>query len=116
MKISGQNLKFAHESLKKDKEIVDAAIAQDESAIQFADKSFKKDLKVNKEIYMKTEPAGKVVFGKFDKKQEESFYKKYSNREDMGEDLQNLAYEVLLQKNMKVYLIMVKTVTKVMRV
>ena len=34
--------KLAHESLKKDKEIVDAAVAQDESAIQFADKSFKK--------------------------------------------------------------------------
>jgi hypothetical protein len=98
VKISGQYLKLAHESLKKDKEIVDAAIEQDESAIQFADKSFKKDLKVNKEIYIKTEPAGKVVFGKYDKKQEESFYKKYSNKEDIVEELQNLAYGGLVAK------------------
>ena len=92
VKIHGQSLKIAHESLKKDKEIVDAAVAQDESAIHFADKSFKKNVKVNKEIYMKTEPAGRVVFGKFDKKQEESFYKKYSNKEDLVVDLQDLAY------------------------
>ena len=92
VKIHGQSLKIAHESLKKDKEIVDAAVAQDESAIHFADKSFKKNVKVNKEIYMKTEPAGRVVFGKFDKKQEESFYKKYSNKEDLVVELQELAY------------------------
>ena len=79
-------------SCSNDKEIVDAAIEQDESEIQFADKSFKKDLKVNKEIYIKTEPAGKVVFGKFDKSQEELFYKKYSTKEEILEDLQNFVY------------------------
>tara|TARA_B100001027_G_scaffold84212_1_gene57684 strand:- start:12 stop:209 length:198 start_codon:yes stop_codon:yes gene_type:complete len=50
------------DSLKKDKEIVEAAIAEDESAIQYKNKSFKKkDSKITQEIYMKTEPAGRVV-------------------------------------------------------
>jgi hypothetical protein len=87
VKNNGQYLKFADKSLKKDKEIVDAAIEQDERAIQYADISFKKDSKITQEIYIKTEPGGRVAFGKLDKTQEELFYKNYSKKEDIDESL-----------------------------
>ena len=92
VKNNGQHLKFADKSLKKDKEIVDAAIEQDESAIQYADKSFKKDSKITQEIYMKTEPAGRVVFGKLDKDEEDLFYKNYSKKEEIDESLLDLVH------------------------
>jgi hypothetical protein len=36
---------------------------------------------------MKTEPAGRVVFGKLDKTQEDLFYKNYSKKEEIDESL-----------------------------
>ena len=44
------------------------------------------------EIYMKTEPAGRVVFGKLDKAREEFFYNNYSKKEDIDEGLLDLVY------------------------
>ena len=99
VKNNGQHLKFADKSLKKDKEIVDAAIEQDESAIQYADKSFKKDSKITQEIYMKTEPAGRVVFGKLDKEEEDLFYKNYSKKEEIDESLLDLVHSGSLKNH-----------------
>ena len=59
---------------------------------KYADKSFKKDSKITHEIYMKTEPAGRVCFGKLDKAQEEVFYKDYSKKEGVDESLLDLVY------------------------
>ena len=91
VKASGNNLQYADDSLKKDKEIVDAAVKQDERASQYADISLKKYYKITKEIYIKTEPGGRVAFGKLDKTQEELFYKNYSKKEDIDESLLYLA-------------------------
>ena len=77
VKNDGTALEYADDSLKKDKEIVDAAVKQDERASQYADISLKKDYKTTKEIYIKTEPGGRVAFGKLDKTQEDLFYKNY---------------------------------------
>ena len=46
----------------------------------------KKIQKITEEIYIKTEPGGRVVFGKLDKTQEDLFYKNYSKKEDIDED------------------------------
>jgi len=35
---------------------------------------------MKKEIYIKTEPGGRVAFGKLNKTQEELFYKNYSKK------------------------------------
>jgi len=91
VKASGNNLQYADDSLKKDKEIVDAAVKQDDRASQYADISLKKYYKITKEIYIKTEPGGRVAFGKLDKTQEELFYKNYSKKEDIDESLLDLA-------------------------
>ena len=79
----GTTLEYADDSLKKDKEIVDAAVKQDNRASQYADISLKKYYKITKEIYIKTEPGGRVAFGKLDKTQEELFYKNYSKKKDI---------------------------------
>ena len=87
----GTTLEYADDSLKKDKEIVDAAVQQDDRASQYADISLKKHYKITKEIYIKTEPGGRVAFGKLDKTQEELFYKNYSKKEEIDESLLYLA-------------------------
>ena len=87
----GTSLEYADNSLKKDKEIVDAAVKQDDRASQYANISLKKHYKITKEIYIKTEPGGRVAFGKLDKTQEELFYKNYSKKEDIDESLLYLA-------------------------
>ena len=46
---------------------------------------------MKKEIYIKTEPGGRVAFGKLNKTQEELFYKNYSKKEDINESLLYLA-------------------------
>ena len=91
VKASGNNLQYADDSLKKDKEIVDAAVKQDDRASQYADISLKKYYKITQEIYIKTEPGGRVAFGKLNKTQEELFYKNYSKKEDINESLLYLA-------------------------
>ena len=91
VKASGAALQYADDSLKKDKEIVDVAVKQDDRASQYADISLKKYYKITKEIYIKTEPGGRVAFGKLDKTQEELFYKNYSKKEDIDESLLDLA-------------------------
>ena len=91
VKANGNNLQYADDSLKKDKEIVDAAVKQDDRASQYADISLKKYYKITKEIYIKTEPGGRVAFGKLDKTQEKLFYKNYSKKEDIDESLLYLA-------------------------
>ena len=98
VKTCGAALQHADDSLKKDKEIVDAAVKQDESAIQYADMSLKKDSKITKEIYIKTEPGGRVAFGKLDKTQEELFYKNYSKKEDIDESLLDLANSGMIEE------------------
>ena len=91
VKTCGVALQHADDSLKKDKEIVDVAVKQDDRASQYADISLKKYYKITKEIYIKTEPGGRVAFGKLDKTQEELFYKNYSKKEDIDESLLDLA-------------------------
>ena len=91
VKANGNNLQYADDSLKKDKEIVDAAVKQYDRASQYADISLKKYYKITKEIYIKTEPGGRVALGKLDKTQEELFYKNYSKKEDIDESLIHLA-------------------------
>ena len=87
----GTTLEYADDILKKDKEIVDEAVKQDDRASQYADISLKKYYKITKEIYIKTEPGGRVSFGKLDKTQEELFYKNYSKKEEIDESLLYLA-------------------------
>ena len=41
---------------------------------------------------MKTEPAGRVVFGKLDKDEEDLFYKNYSKKEEIDESLLDLVH------------------------
>jgi hypothetical protein len=91
VKTCGTALQHADDSLKKDKEIVDVAVKQDDRASQYADISLKKYYKITKVIYIKTEPGGRVAFGKLDKTQEELFYKNYSKKEDIDESLLYLA-------------------------
>ena len=92
----GITLEYADDSLKKDKEIVDAAVKQDDRASQYADISLKKHYKITKEIYIKTEPGGRVAFGKLDKTQEKLFYKNYSKKEDIDESLLYLAHSGMI--------------------
>ena len=63
VKHRGKYLKFADKSLKKDKEIVNAAIEQDEMLSSMQIRSLQKDSKITHEIYMKTVPAGRVCYG-----------------------------------------------------
>ena len=92
----GITLEYADDSLKKDKEIVDAAVKQDDRASQYADISLKKHYKITKEIYIKTEPGGRVAFGKLDKTQEKLFYKNYSKKEEIDERLLYLAHSGMI--------------------
>jgi len=94
----GYALKYTDDSLKKDKEVVDAAVKQDDRASQYADISLKKYYKITKEIYIKTEPGGRVAFGKLDKTQEELFYKNYSKKEDIDESLLDLANSGMIEE------------------
>ena len=98
VKTCGAALQYADDSLKKDKEIVDVAVKQDERASQYADISLKKYYKITKEIYIKTEPGGRVAFGKLDKTQEELFYKNYSKKEDIDESLLDLANSGMIEE------------------
>ena len=93
---NNNNLQYADDSLKKDKEIVDAAVKQNDRASKYADISLMKYYRITKDIYIKTEPGGRVAFGKLDKIQEELFYKNYSKKEDIDESLTLLAYSGMI--------------------
>ena len=96
VKENGNNLQYADDSLKKDKEIVDAAVKQNDRASKYADISLMKYYRITIDIYIKTEPGGRVAFGKLDKTQEELFYKNYSKKEDIDESLTLLAYSGMI--------------------
>ena len=50
VKIYGENLEFAHESLKKDKEVVAEAIKNSKWALDYADESLADDIDLKKII------------------------------------------------------------------
>ena len=66
--------------------------------VKFLELIKKHPSKITKEIYIKTEPGGRVVFGKLDKTQEDLFYKNYSKKEDIDESLLDLANSGMIEE------------------
>ena len=97
VKGNGMQLSFADEALKKDKDIVDAAIKNNPGASKFSLINMKasknKKTKLHR-IYIKTEPGGRIAFGKLDDNQVKSL-KASLQQKKLNEDLEELRYDSL---------------------